>query len=93
MKSFPWIVAVSRPSARYATGIDDVEGRRDRLAGKFKEGLGHITGSDDLENEGVLEQATGVARDATESVARAVGDTIASSLHVMQFLAVHDLHY
>ena len=85
-------VILSPLAPEHATGSDDVEnaarrtfgwGTKQRAAGtgqqavgKLKEGLGRITGNDDLAGEGVGDQVAGATRDAAGSVAHAVGETI-----------------
>jgi uncharacterized protein YjbJ (UPF0337 family) len=47
-----------------------------RMAGQLKEGLGRVTGDDDLAEEGLADQAAGTLRDATGALAHAAGQTI-----------------
>ncbi|MGA7312542.1 MAG: CsbD family protein [Silvibacterium sp.] len=47
-----------------------------KLAGKLKEGLGRVTGNEDLAAEGLADQASGTVRDATGALAHAAGQTI-----------------
>jgi uncharacterized protein YjbJ (UPF0337 family) len=47
-----------------------------RMAGKLKEGLGRVTGNDDLAEEGLADQAAGTLRDATGALAHTAGQTI-----------------
>jgi uncharacterized protein YjbJ (UPF0337 family) len=79
-------------SAMYATRPGDAEdagrmafgwGTKQRasgvggqLSGRLKEGVGRITGNDNLAGEGIADQAAGLAKDAAGSVAQAVGQTI-----------------
>jgi uncharacterized protein YjbJ (UPF0337 family) len=44
--------------------------------GKFKEGLGRVTGDTDLANEGAVDQAVGATKDVVGEFAHAVGETI-----------------
>lgn len=83
---------LSNASSEYAIGSDDVDtgarkifgwstkqrvaGTGERMAGKLKEGLGRVTGNDDLAEEGLADQATGTLRDATGALAHAAGQTI-----------------
>ena len=83
---------LNQPPAEYATGNDAVEdaagkttlwGSKQRLGGtgvglggKVKEGLGKLTGNEDLQAEGVGDQAVGQVKDAAGQVAHAVGQTI-----------------
>jgi uncharacterized protein YjbJ (UPF0337 family) len=76
----------------YATGSGDAEdaaqqafgwgtkqrvsGAASQLAGNLKKGVGRITGDDDLVQEGVVDQAAGLAKDAAGNVAQTVGETI-----------------
>jgi uncharacterized protein YjbJ (UPF0337 family) len=85
-------VILNQPGPQYATGNDDIEdaaddaalwGSKQRLAGrgrnvvgKFKEGVGRITGSDELAGEGVTDQVVGGMRDVAGRVGQAVGETI-----------------
>jgi len=85
-------VVINTPGPEYATGNDDIEtaarktsawGSKNRitgtgtnLGGKLKEGLGNLTGNDDLANEGVVDQVAGKIKDAAGSVAQAAGQTI-----------------
>jgi uncharacterized protein YjbJ (UPF0337 family) len=85
-------VVINTPGPEYATGNDDIEnaarktsawGSKNRitgtgtnLGGKLKEGLGNLTGNDDLANEGVVDQVAGKIKDAAGSVAHAAGQTI-----------------
>lgn len=79
-------------ASKHAVGSDDVEhaarrtfgwgtkqratGTGQQTVGKIKEGLGRITGNDDLAGEGLADQVVGATRDAAGSVAHAVGETI-----------------
>jgi uncharacterized protein YjbJ (UPF0337 family) len=51
-------------------------GKGTNIAGKLKEGIGRVTGNDDLAGEGVLDQVTGKVRDAAGTVADAAGQTL-----------------
>ncbi len=80
------------PQPAYATGDPDVEkaarktsvwgtkkrigGTGDSLVGKAKEGIGNLTGDDQLAGEGLANQAVGTVKDAAGQVAHAVSDTI-----------------
>jgi uncharacterized protein YjbJ (UPF0337 family) len=80
------------PSLRHDAGYDGMEdaaegafgwgtkqrvkGRSKSLAGTVKEGIGRLTGNDNLADEGVLDQAAGAAKDAAGRVGHAVGQTI-----------------
>jgi uncharacterized protein YjbJ (UPF0337 family) len=85
-------VVINTPGPEYATGNDDIEnaarktsawGSKNRitgtgtnLGGKLKEGLGNLTGNDDLANEGLVDQVAGKVKDAAGSVAQAAGQTL-----------------
>jgi uncharacterized protein YjbJ (UPF0337 family) len=83
---------LNQPGPRYATGDEDVEyaanrasfwGSKQRvsgagsgLAGKLKEGVGRITGDDQLAGEGVGDQVAGAVKDTAGRAAQAVGQTV-----------------
>ena len=85
-------IIANAPPTQYATGNDDVEdaankssvwGSKQRiggvgssLGGNLKEGLGKLTGNDDLQAEGAGDQVAGKVKDAVGSAAQAVGDTL-----------------
>ncbi len=85
-------IVLNQPGPRYATGDEDVEYAADRtalwgskqrlsgtgssLAGKFKEGIGRVTGDDQLAGEGVADQVAGAVTDTAGRAAQAVGQTI-----------------
>src|SRR6201996_2340666 len=70
---------LNQPGPQYATGNDDVEDAADRtslwgskqrvtgtggrLGGKLKEGLGRVTGNDQLAGEGLADQVAGAVKD------------------------------
>ena len=80
------------PQPAYATGDPDAEdvarktsiwgtnkrvgGTGDSLLGKAKEGVGRVTGDNQLAGEGLADQAVGTVKDAAGQVAHAVSDTI-----------------
>lgn len=82
----------NQPGPQYATGDVDVEyaanraslwgskqrlyGRGGDLAGKLKEGVGRVTGNDQLADEGVADQLVGAVKDTAGKVAQAAGQTI-----------------
>jgi uncharacterized protein YjbJ (UPF0337 family) len=86
------LVILNEPEPQTAGGWDSVENAADRTwrwgskarfsgvgtkaAGKFKEGLGRVTGDPDLTDEGAADQAAGALKDAAGQVAHAVGETI-----------------
>jgi uncharacterized protein YjbJ (UPF0337 family) len=83
---------LNQPGPQFATGDDDVEdaarktanwGSKQRLkgtgrglVGKLKEGVGRVTGDDQLATEGAIDQAVGIVKDTTGQAAHAVADTI-----------------
>ncbi len=85
-------VVANTPGPEYSTGNDGVEdaarrtarwGSKNRIAGtgssiagKIKEGVGNLTGNDDLANQGVVDQVSGSLKDAAGSVAQAAGQTL-----------------
>jgi uncharacterized protein YjbJ (UPF0337 family) len=89
---FAAYVVFNRSAMEYATGPGDAgeAGRKafrwgtkqrasgvgGQLSGRLKEGIGRITGDDNLAGEGIADQATGLAKDAAGSVAQTVGQTI-----------------
>jgi uncharacterized protein YjbJ (UPF0337 family) len=46
------------------------------LLGRVKEGLGRLTGNDDLAGQGVVDQIAGAVQDTSGRAAHAVSDTI-----------------
>ncbi len=85
-------VVANAPSTQYAGTSDDVEdaanktsawgtkqrvtGTGGNLGGKLKEGVGKLTGDDQLQGEGLVDQATGAVKDAAGQAAHAVSDTL-----------------
>ena len=85
-------IVLNQPGPQYATGNDDVEDAADRtslwgskqrvsgtagrVAGKAKEGIGRVSGSDDLVGEGLGDQVAGAVKDTAGKVAQSVGETI-----------------
>ena len=83
---------VNAPSPQYAGSDPDVEdaanktsawGTRQRLTGtggsllgKAKQGVGELTGDDQLAGEGVLDETVGTVKDAAGQAAHAVSDTL-----------------
>ena len=53
-----------------------VTGTGGKLTGKAKEGIGKVTGNDELAGEGLVDQVTGSVKDAAGKAAHAVSDTI-----------------
>ena len=84
--------ALNQPELQYETGNDDIEDAADRTAfwgskqrvsgaggtlfGKVKEGVGRVTGDQQLADEGAADQVVGAVKDAVGSAAQAVGQTI-----------------
>ncbi len=83
---------LNQPGPQYATGNDDIEdaargvsswGSKQRITGaggdivdKVKEGVGRITGNDEVAGEGVFEQVAGAVKDTVGEAAQAAGETI-----------------
>ena len=55
---------------------DEVEGKAERLKGRAKEEAGKVLNDDQLEGEGVADQATGTVQEAWGKGKRKVGETI-----------------
>ncbi len=53
---------------------EQVGGKGESLKGKLKEGAGKLTGDEDLEAEGQMEQGEGKAREKMGKAGRAVSD-------------------
>jgi uncharacterized protein YjbJ (UPF0337 family) len=89
---FAAYVLLNTPQPQYSTGNDDLDDAADRstlwgskqrvtgagrnFVGRAKEGLGRITGDDELAAEGVVDQITGAVKETAGSAAQAVGNTI-----------------
>lgn len=87
-----YLIANPPQTPAVATGSDDVEGAAaktsawgtkqrvkgtgDTLAGKVKQGVGSLTGSDQLADEGVGDQVVGGVKRAVGQVAEAAGQTL-----------------
>lgn len=85
-------IILDRRAARYAAEYDDMEaaanstdywGSKQRIAGtgrglvgKLKEGLGRVTGDEDLAGRGVVDQVEGAVQDTVGRAAHGVSDTI-----------------
>ena len=83
---------VNAQTTQYASGDPDVEdaasktsawGSKQRvtgtggsLLGKAKQGVGNLTGDDQLAGEGVVDETVGTVKDAAGKAAHAVSDTI-----------------
>ncbi len=84
------LITDSAANARAADGVDDLEsqvsgwGTKNRvkgtggvLGGKLKQGFGQLTGDDELQGEGAVDEGIGRVKDAAGQAAHAVSDTIA----------------
>lgn len=87
-----YLIANPPESTAYATGSEDVEGAAAKtsgwgtkqrvkgaggnLAGKLKEGLGNLTGDQQLADEGAGDQVVGGVKGAVGEVAQAAGQTL-----------------
>ena len=85
-------VVNNAPAPAYASADDDVEdaarrtsawgtgqrlsGTGGSLVGKAKEGFGRATGNDELEGEGMADQAVGTVKDVAGKAAHAVSGTL-----------------
>lgn len=85
-------ILMNQPTAQTASGYDSVEegaartygwgtktrfsGAGRNVVGQVKEGIGRVTGRDDIADEGVVDQAAGSVKDAAGTVAQAAGETI-----------------
>jgi uncharacterized protein YjbJ (UPF0337 family) len=85
-------IILNTPGPQAATGSDTLEsgarnasqwgsknrvtGTAGNLVGKLKEGVGNLTGNQDLADEGTGDQIAGNVKDAVGSVAQAAGETL-----------------
>ena len=85
-------IAMNQPAPQHEGGWDSVEDAADstwkwgskarvsgagtNLGGKLKEGVGRVTGDQDLADEGVVDQAVGSVKDAAGTLAHAASDTL-----------------
>ncbi|MHB1795060.1 MAG: CsbD family protein [Acidobacteriaceae bacterium] len=85
-------IILDRRACRYAAEYNELDeaadrtdlwGSRQRIAGtgrdllgRVKEGIGRITGNDDLAGRGVVDQIAGAMQNATGKAANAASDTI-----------------
>ena len=86
------LLYLDQPSLQHETGLDGFEdaankvwkwgskaraaGGGDNIVGRVKEGIGRVTGNDDLASEGVLDQAAGAVKDAAGQLGHTAGKTI-----------------
>ena len=86
------LLLLNEPEAEYATGYDGVEdaarktfrwgtksrakGTAESVVGAVKEGVGRITGDEQLAGEGAAERVAGDVKDAAGTAGQAVGQTI-----------------
>lgn len=85
-------ILINTPGPEYATGNDSVEdaarrtsqwgskkrvtSKGDSVLGKVKEGVGRLTGDEDLAADGLVDQAAGAVKNAAGQVAQAAGETL-----------------
>jgi uncharacterized protein YjbJ (UPF0337 family) len=85
-------IVLNQPGPQYATGDNDVEyaagrttlwGSKQRisgigggLAGKLKEGVGRVTGDEQLAGDGVTDQIAGAVKETAGKAAQTVGQTL-----------------
>ncbi len=55
---------------------DEVEGKYEQAKGSVKEGLGKLTGDDELRSEGAADQVKGDVQEGYGTTKRKVGETI-----------------
>jgi uncharacterized protein YjbJ (UPF0337 family) len=83
---------MNQPTGQMDTGYGSVEegaartygwGTKNRFSGagrnvvgRVKEGIGRVTGREDIADEGIMDQAAGSVRNAAGTVAQAAGETI-----------------
>ena len=59
-----------------APNKDEVEGKYEQVKGSVKEGLGNITGDDDLASEGAADKLKGDVQEGWGGAKRKVGDAL-----------------
>lgn len=59
-----------------APNKDELEGKFDQAKGSVKEGLGRITGDEELENEGTADKLKGDVQEGWGGAKRKVGDAL-----------------
>ena len=55
---------------------DELNGKVDRLKGKIKEEVGHVTNDQELHDEGVADQTSGKVQEGFGRARRKVGDVL-----------------
>jgi uncharacterized protein YjbJ (UPF0337 family) len=81
-----------QPSSQLETGYDSIEDAAntawrwgtkkrvgagaDTIVGRVKEGIGRVTGDDDLAGEGIADQAVGAVKDTAGKWGHAIGETL-----------------
>lgn len=55
---------------------DEVKGKSERVGGRIKEEIGRATGDEQLEGEGLADQATGNVREGFGTARRKVGEAV-----------------
>jgi len=55
---------------------DEVEGKYEQAKGSVKEGLGKLTGDDELRSEGAADQVKGDVQEGYGTAKRKVGETV-----------------
>ena len=86
------LLRLNEPEAEYATGYDGVEraarktfdwgtkkrigGKVESIAGAIKEGVGRVTGDDQIADEGAADRFVGDIKDAAGQVGHAAAETI-----------------
>ena len=85
-------IVLNQPESAYNTGYDSVDEAAGRTAlwgtkqratgagtgvlGKIKQGVGNLTGNDDLAGEGAADQAVGSVKDTVGQLGQAAGKTL-----------------
>ncbi len=59
-----------------APNRDEIEGKYEQAKGSIKEGIGKITGDDELRSEGAADKAQGNVQEGFGTAKRKVGETI-----------------
>ena len=59
-----------------APNSDEIEGKYEQAKGSIKEGIGKITGDDELRSEGAADKAQGNVQEGFGTAKRKVGETI-----------------